>query len=185
MDRNPMNKRDYPLFMIDRSKAAAYPFDYITCLDRTVGFVARVVYFPADVQYYEFAKTIVKVENSEYFNVTFKMKKGGVILVCEDFLYFFELTNENKKRVQTLLKKALKKYLHTENDRLPGEDGYGIESQIKQQQLTIDRARQNLDNLIEQHGSENARYMVALAEATLETLKQFRDNQKFFYVGSN
>lgn len=125
-----MNKREYPLFMIDRTKSASYPFDYVTCTDRTVGFVARIVFFPADVQYFEFIKTASNIETSEFFNVTFKMKEGGIILVCEDFLYSFDLNNENKKRVQTLLKKALKKYLHAENDRLSDEDGFGIESQM-------------------------------------------------------
>lgn len=70
----------------------------------------------------------MNTENSEFFNVTFKTEKGGIILVCEDFLYSFDLNNDNKQRVQTLQKKVLKKYIHAENDRLPGEDGYGIES---------------------------------------------------------
>jgi hypothetical protein len=111
-----MTKRDYPLFLIDRTKSETYPFDYVTCFDKTVGFVARVVFFPKDIQYNEFVKQQASVENGTPFNIMMKFKSGGVILVCEDFLYDFELTAENQNRIKTLLKNAMKKYLHVEAD---------------------------------------------------------------------
>lgn len=174
-------KRNYPLFLIDRTKSATYPFDFIACFDRTVGFVARVVYLPTDESYSEFIKKGIQIENSEYFAVTFRFRKGGVLLVAEDFMYSFELTSDNLARVQTLLKKALKKYLHTEADRTPA-DGLDVDNQIKQQQLTIERAKQNYDDLVSRANGDPtiADYQIALAEANLETLKKYRDNQKLF-----
>jgi hypothetical protein len=182
-----MNKRDYPLFLIDRSCAANYPFNYITCFDKTVGFVARVVHFPADAQYFEFVKTASQIEHAEYMNVMFKAKRGGVILVCEDFLYNFELTSANLKRVQTLLKKALKKFLHAEVERTPDLKDLDIDNQIIQQQLTIDRAKQMYDELVIRANGESkiADYKIALAEATLDTLKKFRDTQKYYFSALN
>ncbi len=180
-------KRDYPLFLIDRSQAAAYPFNYITCFDKTVGFVARVVHFPADAQYFEFVKAASQIEHAEYMNVMFKAKRGGVILVCEDFLYNFELTNANLKRVQALLKKAMKKFLHAEVERTPDLNDLDIDNQIIQQQLSVERAKQMYDDLVRRaNGDKNiADYQIALAEATLETLKKFRDNQKYFSLNLN
>lgn len=178
-------KREYPLFLIDRSKAAAYPFDFIACFDRTVGFVARVVYLPTDTMYFEFARQQAQIENAEHLNVTAKFKNGGVVLLAEDFLYFVDLSEANKKRVQTLLKKALKKYLHAEAERTP-TDGLGIAEQIKQQQLTIERARQNYPELIARANGDRsiADYQIALAEATLNSLMKLKDYQRSF-VGMN
>lgn len=174
-------KRNYPLFLIDRTKSATYPFDFIASFDRTVGFVARVVYLPSDPAYFEFIKQQSQIENAEYFSITLKFKTGGVVVLAEDFLYFFELTTDNKKRVQTLLKKAMKKYLHAEVERTPA-DGLDVDNQIKQQQLTIERAKQNYDDLVSRANGDPtiADYQIALAEATLETLKKYRDNQKLF-----
>ena len=176
-----MAKREYPLFLIDRSKSEAYPFDYIACMDRTVGFVARAVFFPDDIQYGEYIKKMQHIEHAEYFNVGMKLKKGGIVLVVEDFMYNFELTTENKNRVRTLLKKAFKKYLHAEIDRTPHDD-LSIDNQIIQQELTVDRARSNYSDLLRRANGDKslADYQIALAEATLETLRQFRDNQKYF-----
>jgi hypothetical protein len=180
-------KRDYPLFLIDRSCAASYPFPYIACFDRTVGFVARVVHFPADQQYHEFVRQASQIEHSQYLNVMFKAKRGGVILVCEDFLYDFPFNHENLKRIQTLLKKAMKKFLHAEVERTPDLKDLDIDNQILQQQLTVDRAKQMYDDLVRRaNGSrEIADYQIALAEATLETLRHYRDNQQYFTLNLN
>jgi len=173
-------KRIYPLFLIDRSCAASYPFNFIACFDQTVGFVARVVHFAADEQYFEYVKKASQIEHAEYMNVMFKAKRGGVILVAEDFLYNFEMNKANLSRVQTLLKKALKKFLHAEVERTPDLKDLDIDNQIIQQQLTVERAKQNYDDLVHCANGDRhiADYQIALAEATLETLKNYRDNKK-------
>lgn len=179
-------KRNYPLFMIDRSKPAAYPFDYIVCHDKTVGFVARVVFFPKTEQFREYIRQVEQVPDGNSIQISTTFKTGGLIIVIEDFFYFFEMTNENRKRIETLLKKALKKYLHAELVRMPFDD-LGIENQIKQQQLTLERAEQNYSELVSRaNGStENADYIINLARATLDTLKQARDNEKFYKLYMN
>lgn len=172
-------KRNYPLFLIDRSKAENYPFDYIICPDRNVGFIARVVHFTTDEMYAAFIEKKKMVENANYFHSTIKLKRGGLLLVAEDFLYSFDLTPENLNRVQVLLKKSLKKYLYTEIIKTPAKN-LGIDNQIKQQELTIERARQNYDSLVQRANGDKAYadYQIALAEATLKTLRMFRDYQK-------
>jgi hypothetical protein len=177
-------KREYPLFLIDRSKPPACPFDFVACFDRTCGFVARVFPFFQDAPLNEFIKQREKVKDAEYTSVMFRFKReGGVILAIEDFLYDFEWTAETKTRVRTLLKKAMKKYLHAEIDRSPSGD-FGINEQIKQQKESIERAKANYVDLLKRANGnkELADYTILLAEATLETLIKFRDNRKFIFV---
>lgn len=177
-------KRNFPLFLIDRSKAEAYPFDYISCFDSAVGFVARVVFFRDDAPLNEFISQSANIEGSEYSSLAYRFSRGGVILVVEEFLFDFDLTTETKTRIRTLLKKALKKYLHAEADRTPHKD-LDIDSQIQQQQLTIERAKSNYAQLVARSSKEEADYNISLAEATLETLKRFRDNQPYFNLNLN
>ena len=96
------------------------------------------------------------------------------------------MTTENRNRIKTLLKKALKKHLHTEADRTAYGD-CDIDNQILQQQETIERARSNYSALVQRTNGDptHADHVIRLAEATLETLKKFRDNQKYFYQVMN
>lgn len=174
-------KRNYPLFLIDRSKQSAYPFDFIVCHDRSVGFIARVVSFFQDAPFNEFIKQSANIKDSENISIPYKFKsKGGLIIVIEDFFYNFEWDKEIRNRIDALLKKALKKYLHAEADRTPNDD-LSIDNQIKQQELTIERAKQNYNELVERSLGDPtlAKYQIALAEATLDSLKQLRDNNQF------
>jgi len=182
-----MNKRKYPLFLIDRSKNANLPFDYIACLDREVGFIARVVPFFDDAPLHEFIALSMEIEDSDYTSIIFRFKKkGGLVMVIEDFLYNFDWTTEKKTRVKTLLKKALKKYMHAEVERTPHDD-LSLENQIMQQQLIVERAKSNYDELLRRaNGDHNlADYQIALSEATLASLKTLRDNQKYIVLNMN
>ena len=183
-----MNKRDYPLFIIDRTKSDNYPDDYVVCLDREAGFAARVVYFPEQSAYQAFVENFNNRENAEISGVHFPLKKGGgVVLQLVDFLYHFELTNDIKSRIKTLLKKALKKYLHAEKDRTPDKEDLSIENQIKQQRLTIEQAVRNYDELLRRAGGDKqtADYQIDLAKETLKTLEKYRDNMLYFTVNMN
>lgn len=176
-------KRDYPLILIDRSKAA-YPNDYIVCLDREVGFVAKVVFFAKEDAWREFLALFKDIEHNELAGLTMHLKTGGVALQVVDYLYHFEVATETKSRVQVLLKKALKKYLHAEVERTPLKS-LGIEDQIKQQRLTLERALQSYDDLVERvNGSrEIADYQIDLVRETIRTLERFKGMKAFFDSG--
>lgn len=179
-----MQKREYPLFLIDRSKAKNYPNDYITCLDREVGFVAKVVFFPADDAWREFLAGFSQIEHNELAGVKMHLKRGGLALQVVDFLYHFEVTNQTKARVQVLLKKALKKYLHAEVERTPHND-LGIDDQIRHAKLTLERAIQNYDDLVARaNGSRDlADYQISLQRETVRTLQRVRGMYAFFKSG--
>lgn len=172
-------KRDYPLFTIDRSKHSSYPNDFITCYDRNVGFVAKVLFFNNDQMYKEFVDVAANSENFDIVTLTNRVKTGYIIITIVDFFYHFEWTTEKKTRIKTLLKKAFKKYVHAENLKAPIGDALSIDNQIKQQEETINRAKANYQQLVQNcfNDKKLADYQIALAEATLESLKVFRDNQ--------
>ncbi len=180
-----MYKRDYPLFLIDRSKSDMHKADYVVCLDREVGFVARVLFLPEDEHFREFVDKYRQIENAEISGVFMQLKKGGIVLQVVDFLYHFEIDTQTKNRIQTLLKKGLKKYLHAEVERTPNKNELGIENQIKQQQLTVERARENYSELVKRaNGDESiADYQIALAEETLQSLITLKEMKAFFTTG--
>lgn len=180
------NKRDYPLFLIDRSKHQAFPYDYVTCMDKTVGFLAKVIHMPTDIMYNEFMTQQKNVSSGDVIFDSLKTRKGGIVILVIDFLYYFEWTKENQTRVKTLLKKGFKKFLHAELENTPVGD-LSIDDQIIQQELTIERAHAHYDDLVARANGDPklADYQIALAEATLQTLKSFRDNQTFFSLNMN
>lgn len=175
-------KRSYPLFIIDRSKHSSYPFDFIYCDDKEKGFVARIVPFFENATFNEYLNQAKYTEDNKPFEFFRFKNKGGVVLIIEEFKNDeIDITRSSTyASVKSLLKKALKKYLHAEVDRTPHDD-LGIENQIKQQALTIERAKQNYEELVKRSNGDSslAKYQIALAEATLSSLIKFRDNNQF------
>lgn len=169
-----MEKRKFPLFLIDRSKHYSYPFDFIVCTDKNVGFVARVISISDDLNFVDF---VSKLNDDQKF-ISVKLRNGGIIIVVETFLYDFVITKETDQRIQTLLKKGLKKFLHAEVDKIPG--ALSIDDQIKQQQLTIEQAKANYEKLVERcQGNKNiSDYQIQLAEAILDSLKILKDLER-------
>ena len=169
-------KRNYPLFTIDRAKSPGYPFDYITCYDREVGFIARVLVLHTDDAFDEFKKQTSLVENYEISIYLHPLKRGGVAIVAEDFFYSFDVNTQTKSRIQTLMKKAVKKYLHATFEKEPDKNDLDINNQILQQKLTIERNKANFEALVARcPDRESAIYSIQLSEAILETLKKYKE----------
>lgn len=99
-------KRETPLIIIDRDKNINYPFDYIYVDDNEVPFVAKVVYYFDEIAFTE----------ANFSNLTMikqKMPRGGLILKIERFCNGYPDNQDGRKRIQTILKKAIKKYIST------------------------------------------------------------------------
>lgn len=165
-------KRNYPLFFIDRSKPDSYPNDYVVCMDKEFGFVAKVNHLKDDNL---FALFIENVNPNDVFFEQMKFNKGGVVLIIEDFLH--EIKNQNTSRVKTLLKKGFKKYLHDETQRTAFGD-YSIDNQIKQQQLTVEHNMANYDTLVKRSSKEYADFNIALSKEILKSLIYLKQNNR-------
>lgn len=119
------------MFLIDRQKhlrSTDQAYDYIICFNRPCGFVARVVRLSADA-YKLMTNEFANIDNTEsmYISARLAYNEGFIVVTIVDFLYDFEFTEETTKRVHSLLKQALGKYLHEGYDV---ENSAGAEKQI-------------------------------------------------------
>lgn len=173
-----MKERKYPLFLID-SRSGNYSSDYLVCLHRECGFVAKITFFKDPNVFDKCLEEQKKIAGSEMVSISKRMGNGsGVVLMIEDFLFSFDENNQKHiAKVRSLLKKGMEKFLYGEVQKTAKGD-LGIKNQILQQEASVELAKANYDNLIGRSASEEqARYTIALAEATLETLRHY---EKFF-----
>lgn len=150
-------KRNYPLFIIDKTTSESFPYHHIAVMGETP-FVIRV-----------------RLINS--LNITpagafflHPLSKGAIL---------FEVVSgmADSPQVQSLIKKAARKYLlGYKTDNYKGKE-LSLDNQIHQQKLTIERNKRNYAKLVEQAGGDEslAKYNIALAQATLESLYKLKE----------
>lgn len=151
-------KRQYPLFIIDKAVTEGFPYHHIAVMWEEP-FVVRVRL----------------LENLNDYTPTgafllHPLHKGAVL---------FEVvsTKYDSPKIQSLLKKAAKKYLLGYYDNNYKNKDLSIDNQIYQQQLTIEHQKRNFANLVARAGGDEnlAKYNIALAQATLESLQQLKE----------
>lgn len=151
-------KRNFPLFIIDKTTSEGFPYHHIAVMGENP-FVIRVRllsslndYQPAGPFYlHPLSKNLILFE------------------VVSD--------TQDSPNVQNLLKKAAKKYmLGYKTDNYKGKD-LSLDNQIYQQKLTIEHNKRNYAKLVEQAGGNESltKYNIALAQATLESLYKLKE----------
>lgn len=156
-------KRNYPLFIIDKTTSEGFHYHHIAVMGETP-FVVRV-------------QLLKKIKDHILAPTDYliPLSSGGLL---------FEIISnvEDPEALQGLLKKAAKKYmLGYKTDNYKGKD-LSLDNQIHQQKLTIEHNKRNYAKLVEQAGGDEslAKYNIALAQATLESLyrlKELRDGE--------
>ena len=107
----PMQRnKNFPLFIIDRSKPESYPFDFIVCTHPKYGFVAKIIIYNTNHAYYDFIDKSNDLEIKQDL-VLKKMKQGGLVLQIESFFSEFEKNESNLKKIYWFANKALSKYI--------------------------------------------------------------------------
>ena len=151
-------KREYPLFIIDKTVTEGFPYHHIAVMGEDP-FVIRVRL----------------LENLNDYTPTgafllHSLNKGAIL---------FEIvsTNSNSPKIQSLLKKAAKKYLLGYRDENYKDKDLNIDNQIYQQKLTIEHNKRNYHRLVAQAGGneEMAKFNTALAQATLQSLYKVKE----------
>lgn len=155
-------KRNYPLFIIDKTTSEGFPYHHIAVMGETP-FVIRVQLI-RNIKEYILAPT----------DYIIPLSSGGVL---------FEIISnvEDPGVLQSLLKKAAKKYmLGFKTDNYKGKD-LSLDNQIHQQKLTIEHNKRNYTKLVEQAGGDEslAKYNIALAQATLESLYKLKELREY------
>lgn len=106
--------KDYPAFIIDRSRrssASRFSDDFIVCTDKEVGFIARVYKVAKSRKGEVAAKMDAEPSPDKYLTATV----GDSLVVLEVVRMLYEPV-AHVNRVQPLMKKAMKAYLHGEED---------------------------------------------------------------------
>ena len=151
-------KRNYPLILIDKTRTESHPYHHIAVMGETP-LVVRV----------RLLKTLLDCQPKSAFYLH-SLSKGAIL---------FEVVNtqDDGGQIQSLLKKAAKKYLlGFRDENYKGKD-LSLRNQIYQQRLTIEHNKRNYARLVAQcDGQEDlAKYSIALAEATLESLYRLQE----------
>lgn len=169
-------KRNYPLFIIDRTMTDAYPNEYVVCLDKELGFIAKA-FSVGDDEAFEL------IEDS--FDIfKYRGKSNNIVLKIEDYLYDVNLSNEQKQRVKTLLKKAFKKLMHVIEEIFDTENDFSIKNQIALLRETQQHNQNNYLKMVEKNGKETTDYAFKLLEATIKTLEEQQEIQNMFRDGN-
>ena len=170
-----MSRNNFPLFLVDRSKHEKHPFDFVICTDPDVGFIARVIEFTEENKFVKFLDEFHNKQDSDIAGTYLATRNGGIAMVVEEFFYDFEVNETTRRRIISMLKRGFKKFLYGELVRTPADD-LGIDNQIKQQQLTVERAEANFSQLLERtHGNEEeARYQIDLSKSILKSLHKLK-----------
>lgn len=151
-------KRNYPLILIDKTRTESHPYHHIAVMGETP-LVIRV----------RLLKTLLDCQPKSAFYLH-PLSKGAIL---------FEVVNtqDDGGQIQSLLKKAAKKYLlGFRDENYKGKD-LSLRNQIYQQRLTIEHNKRNYARLVAQCDDQEdlAKYSIALAEATLESLYRLQE----------
>lgn len=125
-------RRDYPAFIIDRSRRSAasrFSDDFIVCTDSEMGFVARVYTLPKS-RVSEYNERLMSFDENErerrFYAVTIRDGEARCVLEVVKMLH---APIGNWSRLKPLMKKAMKAYLYGEAQEVVG-DGTRIDRQI-------------------------------------------------------
>lgn len=152
-------KRQYPLFIIDKQMTEGFPYHHIAVMGENP-FVIRVRLLENWLEY--------KPKGVFYLHSL----RSGTSLIFE-----VVSPHDNTVGVKSLVKKAAKKYLLGFRDENYKDKDLSLDNQIYQQKLTIEHNKRNYARLVEQAGGneELAKFNIALAQATLESLYKLKD----------
>lgn len=124
--------RDYPAFIIDRSRRSAasrFTDDFVVCTDKELGFIARLYTLPKSrvVEYNERLLSFDEVERERRFYAI--SIRGGETRCVLEIVQMLHEPIGNWSRLPSLMKKAMKAYLYGEVKEVTG-DGRDIDRQI-------------------------------------------------------
>ena len=158
--------KEYPAFIIDRSrrsKASQYTDDFIVCTDNEVGFIARVFRIPKSRRV-EFSQTWLASPEK------FIVKVIGEAVVVLEIVKFLHEPVVHFNRVQPLMKKALKAYLHGEQKAVEG-DGSVFDLQISAVEDVLRMIESQYDRLVDINGESATRLFVNSITSAAESLR--------------
>lgn len=158
--------KDYPAFIIDRSRRSAasrFSDDFLVCTDKEVGFIARVYKLPKSRRA-EFARAWLEAPDK------FLTKTVGEAVVVLEIARFLHEPVAHYNRVQPLMKKAMKAYLYGERREVEGE-GTAYDKQIAAVEDVIRMAESQRALLINLNGEPATKLFIDSLTAAADSLR--------------
>lgn len=174
--------RDYPAFIIDRSRrseTSRYTDDFVVCTDREMGFIARIYTLPRS-RFGAFREKYDSLSEAErerrYYFANIRNGEAYAVMEVERMLYE---PIANWARLRPLLKKTMKAYLYGEVKEVVG-DGRCIDKQIAAVRDLLRTMESQRERMIDANGeTATANYIDATRGAieSLELLKRIYNNK--------
>lgn len=158
--------KDYPAFIIDRSRRSAasrFADDFIVCTDKEVGFIARVFKLPKSRRP-DLAQMLI-ADPDKYL-----VKAVGEVVVVLEIVRFLNAPVAHYNRVPPLMKKALKAYLYGERQEIEG-DGTDIHKQIAAVEDVVRMVEAQHDHLVDINGEPATRVFAEALRGAVESLR--------------
>lgn len=158
--------RDYPAFIIDRSRRSAasrFADDFVVCTDKEAGFIARVYKLPKSRRA-EFVRAWLEAPDK------FLTKTIGEAVVVLEIMRFLHEPVAHFNRVPPLMKKAMKAYLYGERQEVESE-GTSYDKQIAAIEDVIRMAESQRSHLIDINGEPATMLFVDSLTAAADSLR--------------
>lgn len=163
--------RDYPAFIIDRSRRSAasrFTDDFIVCPDKEVGFIARV-YTVRQSRRAEFEQMLGALSAQERDNKYYVVSIGTAIAVLEVVRMLYEPV-AHINRLRPLMKKAMKAYLYGEVKEVAGE-GAPYDLQIGAVKDVLRTMQAQYDSMVDANGKEATDRLIKAMRGAAESLE--------------
>lgn len=164
-------KRQYPAFIIDRSRraeASRFSDDFIVCPDKEVGFIARVYTVPKSRRD-EFRKMIDALPFTERCNSYYIISISDTIVVLQIVKMLYEPV-AHINRLRPLMKKAMRAYLYGEVSAIQG-DGTPYDEQIAAVDDLLRTMLAQYDHIVDVTGKVATDRRIAATAAAVDSLK--------------
>ena len=174
-------KRNYPAFIIDRSRrsgASRFEDDYVVCTDKEMGFIARIYPVPASMiqVHNERLNAYSEVERERrFYAISIRNGEMRVVMEIEQMLH---APIANWARLQPLMKKAMKAYLHGEVAEVVGE-GQEIDLQISAVKDLLRTLESQRHHLIDVNGETATSRLINATRGAAESLELLKKMLNF------
>lgn len=164
--------RDYPAFIIDRSRrseASRFADDFIVCTDKELGFIARVYTLPKSrvAEYNDRLLTFDEVERERRFYAV--SIRGGEARCVLEIVQMLHAPIGNWSRLPSLMKKAIKAYLYGEATEVVGE-GKAIDRQIAAIRDLLRTMESQRERMIDANGQTATDAYIEATRGAIESL---------------
>lgn len=164
--------RDYPAFIIDRSRRSAasrFTDDFVVCTDKELGFIARVyaLHKSRVAEYNERLMGYCEEERERRFYAV-SIRNGEARCVLE-VVQMLHSPIGNWSRLPSLMKKAMKAYLYGEAKEVVGE-GSRIDRQIAAVRELLRTMESQRASMIDANGETATDEYISATRGAVESL---------------